>query len=320
MLVGMKTLGAWFLLALLAVVCSASGAIAGDGVWHVAKASGEVWVTNLGVQVATVTADTVLKPGDNIRTGNNGRVLLVRGEETMLISPNSAIGIPEQTSDGMSTTITQQAGSILLEVERRNVKHFEVETPYLAAVVKGTHFRVTVAKNDTHVDVLRGEVEVSAFKSGQVALVDAGQSANVPTDGSSLLSLSGSGTFNPIAQGAPRSSSVQPLSIPAAGLAAPGSAANTEQTQMASLQGEGKALMAPPAAAAPAPVSLRGEGASQTTWMSRLFSTGGNSGGGATSWSRNDGLTFAMMFPLGIGILVAGAVAAQRRWQRRKAQ
>ena len=62
----------------------------------------------------------------------------------MLISPNSVVGLPTENKDGLSTTIVQQAGSILLEVEKRNVKHFEVETPYLAAVVKGTQFRVTV--------------------------------------------------------------------------------------------------------------------------------------------------------------------------------
>ncbi len=66
----------------------------------------------------------------------------MRGEETILISPNSVVGLPTEKKDGLSTTIMQQAGSILLEVEKRNIKHFEVETPYLAAVVKGTQFRV----------------------------------------------------------------------------------------------------------------------------------------------------------------------------------
>ena len=102
-----------------------------DAVWHVGKSSGEVWLTGAGVQQVSLGGDTVLKPGDTIRTGRNGRVLLVRGEETILISPNSVIGIPAAPKDGLSTTIIQQAGSILLEVEKRNVKHFEVETPYL---------------------------------------------------------------------------------------------------------------------------------------------------------------------------------------------
>ena len=106
-----------------------------------AKSSGDVWMTSTGAQPVSLGKDEVLKPGDNIRTGRNGRVLLVRGEETILISPNSVIGLPAEKKEGLSTTIVQQAGSILLEVEKRNVKHFEVETPYLAAVVKGTQFR-----------------------------------------------------------------------------------------------------------------------------------------------------------------------------------
>ncbi|MGZ3292816.1 MAG: FecR domain-containing protein, partial [Xanthobacteraceae bacterium] len=127
------------------VLGAASGALAAeDGVWRVSKSSGEVWTTTSGAQQASLTQEDVLKPGDTIRTGRNGRVLLVRGEETILVSPNSVIGLPTEKKDGLSTTILQQAGSVLLEVEKRNVKHFEVETPYLAAVVKGTQFRVTV--------------------------------------------------------------------------------------------------------------------------------------------------------------------------------
>jgi len=164
---------------------------------------------------------TVLKPGDNIRTGRNGRVLLVRGEETILVSPNSVIGLPEEKKEGLSTTIIQQAGSILLEVEKRNVKHFSVETPYLAAVVKGTQFRVTVNKYGTSVNVLRGKVEVADFRSGQFALVLPGQSAKVLAQGKYGLSLSGSGTLNTIQQGKARTTSVKRVSIPRAGLLAP---------------------------------------------------------------------------------------------------
>ena len=89
----------------------------------------------------------------------------------MLISPNSVVGMPAESKEGLSTTIVQQAGSILLEVEKRNVKHFEVETPYLAAVVEGTQFSVTVNGDSTRVGVLRGQVEVSDFKTGQIAQV-----------------------------------------------------------------------------------------------------------------------------------------------------
>jgi FecR protein len=138
-------------------------------------------------------------------------VLLTRGAETMLVSANSVVGLPTQQQGGMSTTILQQAGTILLEVEKRNVKHFQVETPYLAAVVKGTQFRVTVDKGDSRVDVLRGQVEVVDFKTGQYTQVFPDQSARVSGQGGGGLSLSGSGTLSPIQQGSPRRSSVSPL-------------------------------------------------------------------------------------------------------------
>jgi hypothetical protein len=192
----------------------------------VSKASGEVWVATDGAQQASLSQDETLKPGDTIRTGRNGRVLLVRGEETILISPNSVVGLPAEKKEGLSTTIIQQAGSILLEVEKRNVKHFEVETPYLAAVVKGTHFSVTVSAGSTKVGVLRGQVEVSDFKTGQIAQVMRGQVATAFEHGKPGLSLSGAGTFNPIEQGKPRASTIERVPVPKSGLSVPRHAAN----------------------------------------------------------------------------------------------
>ncbi|MGA9088945.1 MAG: FecR family protein, partial [Bradyrhizobium sp.] len=192
------------ILATALVLGTASGALAAeDGVWHVSKSSGQVWMMTTGAQPVSLGQEEVLKPGDTVRTGGNGRVLLTRGEETILVSPNSVIGLPTEKKDGLPTTIVQQAGSILLEVEKRNVQHFEVETPYLAAVVKGTKFRVSVNAASTSVDVLRGQVEVADFKSGQIAQVMPGQVATAFAHGKSGLSLSGSGTFNPIEQGKP---------------------------------------------------------------------------------------------------------------------
>src|SRR5438876_6536059 len=173
---------------------AASSALAADnGNWSVSKSSGEVWMTASGVQQASLKPEEVLKPGDTIRTGRNGRVLLVRNEETILIAPNSVVGLPAEKKEGLSTIIVQQAGSILLEVEKRNVKHFEVETPYLAAVVKGTQFRVTVNATSTSVDVIRGQVEVADFRTGQIAQVMPGQHATTFSHGNAGLSLSGTG-------------------------------------------------------------------------------------------------------------------------------
>ena len=201
-----------FLLTAFVLFCTGTAADDDNDVWHVSTAFGNVWVTVGGVQHASLSHSRILKPGDSIRTGQNGRALLVRGEEYMLISPNSAIEIPRETKQGLRTTIIQRAGSIVLDVEKRNVKHFEVETPLLAALVKGTRFRVTIEKNNSYVDVLRGEVEVSDFRSGQYALVEPGQTAKVSAQRSGL-SLSGSGTLGSILQGMPRRSSADPVPV-----------------------------------------------------------------------------------------------------------
>lgn len=204
------------------LLTAASSAHAGDeGAWTVSKSSGEVWLTNSSAQPASLKQEEMLKPGDTIRTGRTGRVLLKRGEESMMISPNSVIGVPAEKKEGLSTTIQQKAGSILLEVEKRNVKHFEVETPYLAAVVKGTQFRVTVNATSTSVDVIRGQVEVADFRTGQIAQVMPGQHATTFSHGNGGLSLSGTGTLSPIEQGKPRPPSIERVPVPRAGLSAP---------------------------------------------------------------------------------------------------
>jgi hypothetical protein len=182
--------------------------------WHIQKSSGAVWVGSSEAQPVALSSSTVLKPGDHVRTGLNGRVLLVRGSESILIAPNTVVGLPLDKSEGMSTTIIQQTGSILLEVEKRSQKHFEVETPYLVAVVKGTQFRVSVDQHASKVDVISGAVEVGELRSGRFATILPGQSATVATFGSSSLSISGTGTYNPIEQGEPRASKTTPWTGP----------------------------------------------------------------------------------------------------------
>src|SRR3954466_2869414 len=217
--------------AAFAVVIATGAFAADDGAWSVKKTSGDVWMGSGDVQQVSLKSDEVLKPGDTVTTGKNGRVLLVRGEESILIAPNSVVGVPAQKKEGLSTTIKQQAGSILLDVEKRNVKHFEVETPYLAAVVKGTQFRVTVNAGKTTVDVVRGQVEVADFKTGQIAQVMAGQHATAFANGKTGLALGGTGAFAPIEQGKPRAPSVERIPVPRGGFTAIRHATNGQGVQ-----------------------------------------------------------------------------------------
>src|ERR1700747_739387 len=65
----------------------ASSALAAENdTWSVSKSSGEVWVTTTSADPVSLKQEDVLRPGDAIRTGRNGRVLLMRGAETILIA------------------------------------------------------------------------------------------------------------------------------------------------------------------------------------------------------------------------------------------
>lgn len=302
------------LLAFSALIYQAPSAGAADRSWQVSKASGEVWVTNLGVQRASVTSETTIRAGDQIMTGQTGRVLLVRGEETILISPNTVIAISDKNADGMTTTIMQRAGSILLEVEKRNVKHFEVDTPYLAAVVKGTKFSVSLDDAGSHVEVFRGQVEVSAHKSGDIAQVMPGQTAMVSAKGASSMSLSGSGPLRPIEKGAPRSASVTAMTVPPGGLAPEGArpepAKSATPVTPARLQ-LASAEIAPTGAREVA--SLRDD---QSLLHNILVSIFGSEQQ-LERWAPNDGMALAIGVPMAIGFFVSVSVMVQRRWQRR---
>jgi len=140
--------------------------------------------------------------------------------------------------------------------------------------VKGTQFRVSVNKDDSSVDVLRGEVEVAGFKSGQYATVRSGQAAKVATEGRGDLSLSGSGTLSPIHQGEPRQLSITPIPVPQEGLSAPASTPNGQQVRIVPLLGEIGSTARPSAAPGGPPRS--GSGPSIPTQQSQSHQSSAN--------------------------------------------
>lgn len=241
----------------LAFVLAAPVASAQDGQWRVAKVSGEAWIGSGGAQNVSMSSEQALRPGESVRTGRTGRVLLVRGAESILVSPNTAISLPEAGRAGM-TTVIQQAGSILLDVEKRNVQHFEVETPYLAAVVKGTQFRVSIASGRAKVDVVRGQVQVADFRSGQFALVMPGQSAQALAGGATGLRLFGQGALPSIQQGAPQPARVAPVSVPARGLGPVPGSAPLQRTATGAAPAAIRADISPARVPAPAAISPGG--------------------------------------------------------------
>jgi hypothetical protein len=295
-----KTFGVPLFLAMLVTV----PAQASEEVWRVSKSTGEVSVTSPAGEQAPLIAGATLKAGDNVRTGANGRALLMRGAETILVSPNSSVGVPQPKKEGVKTTIIQQSGSILLEVEKRNVQHFQVETPYLAAVVKGTQFRVTVDNSESRVDVLRGKVEVADLKTGQYAMVQPGQAAQVSVQKVGL-SLSGSGLFGPIQQGTPRASIVTPLPVPQAPPAAQSKPASP-QARVASTAADVQWMHG----------SSQSRSSQDSSWNFGIPGLFGNSKGKQRTTAEDITLSVAVSVMVGLGVAVA--VGFQRRRKAKK--
>jgi hypothetical protein len=160
--------------------------------WRVSDAKGDVQLKPDTGSWRPLKRGETITPGTQIQTGSGGRLILVRPGDSLDIAPNSQFRIPPQTQTRTNipaTHITQSKGTILFRITTRPENPFSVTTPYLAAVIKGTTFTVSVDRDDAALHVSKGAVEVSSILTGQQALVGPGQTAavNVQTGGSMRL-------------------------------------------------------------------------------------------------------------------------------------
>lgn len=125
-----------------------------------------------------------------VRTLGNARVLFVRGSETVELGPDTQVAFHLREPDRF-TTVQQYFGEVEVEADVEKVKHFAVQTPHLAAVVKGTIFVVRSDEKGASVEVKRGAVEVHSSESRERVTVLAGQQVEASGDGT--LDVSGDG-------------------------------------------------------------------------------------------------------------------------------
>jgi len=142
--------------------------------WVVAQKSGDVRVIHNGLQPASVPVRAALSPGDVIATGANGRAMLTRGDDYVVVAPGSRLLLPKAEEKRGFTRLIQQVGTMLYKVKHTGVPHFAVQTPMLAAVVKGTSFSVVVDDERAAVQVTEGVVEVSSLSGDARRLVERG--------------------------------------------------------------------------------------------------------------------------------------------------
>src|SRR6185295_6578236 len=162
-----------------AIVGGAGGAWATD--WTLTKATGDVTIsgTAVGAQPIAATTGTVIATGQTLTTGPTGRALLVHGKDIVSVGPATVLTVPVAASGDGMTVLMQTNGTTELEIEKLAQPHFAVETPYLTATVKGTHFTVTVSANYASVAVTEGRVEVTDHATDDYTALTPGQSASV---------------------------------------------------------------------------------------------------------------------------------------------
>src|SRR5690242_544609 len=180
-------------LALLSSVCLATPALATSSGWTISEASTGVMVVHAGVSRAAARGGRV-QAGDIVSTGQNARAVLVNGDEYAVVSPNSRLEIADPRSSGGLMQFIEKIGNAVFSVKKGSAPHFGVQTPYLAAVVKGTTFSVTVDDSGASVQVVEGAVEVMTVDGGAHQLLQPGAIATVGAADLGRLTIQGKTT------------------------------------------------------------------------------------------------------------------------------
>ncbi|WDR04776.1 FecR domain-containing protein [Devosia rhodophyticola] len=178
----------------IVIALSSAGAVLADD-WTADRLRGIVMQLD-GTDWRPVVRGEVISDDRHIRTLASGRVEFVRGAERISVGGDTDIQISDAAGSRRMTTVLQLIGTVSIEAERRNVQHFSVLTPYLAAVVKGTRFTVRIRNGASNVVVDRGVVQVRDTVHDVIANVIRGQAASVSDD--EVLQVSGPGAVSTV--------------------------------------------------------------------------------------------------------------------------
>ncbi|MEP3758195.1 MAG: FecR domain-containing protein, partial [Marinomonas sp.] len=177
-------------LIVIALLCASGTAYAQTPGWVLSEKRGTVNVQRAGISKAAISGGT-LRAGDVISTGKKSRAVLVRGGEYVVISPNSRLRIAKPKTRNGVVQFFEEIGSVLFRIDKKSTPHFGVDTPYLAAVVKGTTFSVTVSESGTAVQVTEGAVQVATRDGGATQLLSPGMIGMVESSQQFRLNITG---------------------------------------------------------------------------------------------------------------------------------
>jgi len=169
------------------LVASPASAAGNSDKWIVTQLSGDARVVHPGAQPASLKVNNLLTPGDTLLTGPTGRATLVHGADYIVVAPRSELRLPTTPEQTGFTRVVQKLGTLLFKVKHTGIPHFTVNTPMLAAVVKGTTFTVVVDGDRSAVQVIEGKVEVTAINGGMNRMVEGGRTIFVNRNNPRML-------------------------------------------------------------------------------------------------------------------------------------
>lgn len=160
-------------------------------------------------KVSRVSADQYFTLPIEIKAGPEDSAMLRLNDSKISVSPNTVLHLkaPETEETGLVQRVIQNVGSALFDIMPGTVDKFQVETPYLVSVVKGTTFNILVTEKKATVALQEGRLLILPsnggrsfqMRSGDIFMMDRqGTPEFIPADGSRTMAGTGSDGFEGI--------------------------------------------------------------------------------------------------------------------------
>ncbi len=261
-----------------------------DGLtWVVTQATGDVRYRSGGFFSTTwqeLRVGDVVGDAAEIRTGRKSRVVLGHRQTTMTATAESRVALPGGPRSNGAYRVLQSLGTLLYTIKERanGMAAFEVETPYLVALVKGTIFTVNASAEEASVELSEGVVRVQPTRGGKGTTLAAGQTARVTRASGTDVIING--------PGADRRSSVKPQAPTRLAMAntqrtGPGAGGGNAITGSRKEPGKGRASTGTETLAKKARVPANRQVAALSE--ANRGDAGGHSGGGASAGDSSSG-------------------------------
>ena len=157
--------------------------------WMVMSMTGTVEFNDTAKHKLNAQKGTMLAAPFTIVTGEDGHAEVSQGEDELRVEPNSRVEVPQPfvAEAGVTTRIRQTLGSVLYHVQHRIKDSFEVDTPYLVSVVKGTTFNIRTTADDSTVALIEGKLWIHTPDLKSEVILKPGQAAIKSRLGSSII-------------------------------------------------------------------------------------------------------------------------------------